>query len=148
MAPIVVPVGIVSLIILTLSSLVLYKRRKLYGGFYLLSHPPLPDFMLMIDENENIQKKIEKLPFILEWEFPRERIRFGKYYYNKNSSTSITLITLYLLLEKKPIYVWLWHPKTSSWRNKPNLKASETFCKSLQLVLPIVPQVLFQSFAK
>ena len=77
--PIVVPVGILSMIILTFSFMVLYKRKKLYGGFYLFSYPPLLDITEMIDENENFHEVIERLPFILEWEFPRERIKFGEY---------------------------------------------------------------------
>ncbi|XP_028411444.1 fibroblast growth factor receptor 3-like [Dendronephthya gigantea] len=73
---IVVPVGIVLLIIFTFLCFVLCKRRKLYGGFYLFSYPPLPDFIEMIDENENLHNEIQRLPFIAEWEFPRERVKF------------------------------------------------------------------------
>ena len=62
---------------LTVSSFVLYKRKKLYGGFYLFSHPPLPDYIEMLDVNKDIHEQIHKLPFIPEWEFPRERITFG-----------------------------------------------------------------------
>ncbi|XP_046852604.1 fibroblast growth factor receptor 1-like isoform X2 [Xenia sp. Carnegie-2017] len=51
-------------------------RKKIYGGFYLLSYPPMPDYIEKIDMNGNIQEQIQKLPFIPEWEFPRERITF------------------------------------------------------------------------
>ncbi len=77
LASIVIPVGLVSVIILFVSLFVLYRRKKIYGGFYLFSYPPLPDYMASLDENGNIQELVQKLPFIPEWEFPRERITFG-----------------------------------------------------------------------
>ena len=76
---IIVPFGVVLLIIMVFSSFVLYKRKKAYGSFYLFSYPPLPDYMESFDINGNVQEQIQKLPFIPEWEFPRERISFGKY---------------------------------------------------------------------
>ena len=75
---IVVPIVILSLIILAVSCVVLCKRKKLYGGFYLLSYPPLPDYMKTLDMNGNIQDQVQKLPFLPEWEFPRDKITFGK----------------------------------------------------------------------
>ena len=72
-------IGLVSLVMLIASSFVLYKRKKLYGGFYLFSHPPLPDYIAMLDINKDIQEQIHKLPFIPEWEFPRDRITFRTY---------------------------------------------------------------------
>ena len=70
--------GLLSMIILAVTCVVLYKRKKLYGGFYLFSHPPLPDYMKMLDMNANIRDQVQKLPFLQEWEFPREKIKFGK----------------------------------------------------------------------
>jgi hypothetical protein len=70
-------IGLISMIMLIASSFVLYKRKKLYGGFYLFSFPPLPDYIAMLDANKGIQEQVHKLPFIPEWEFPRERITFG-----------------------------------------------------------------------
>ncbi|CAB4005680.1 vascular endothelial growth factor receptor 2-like, partial [Paramuricea clavata] len=73
---VVVPTGIITLIISVATCFVLYKRKKIYGGFYLFSYPPLPDYMETLDVNGNIQEQLQKLPFIAEWEFPRERISF------------------------------------------------------------------------
>ena len=81
---IVIPTGLLSFVILFITSYVLYKRKKIYGGFYLLSYPPMPDYNEKIDMNGNIQKQIQKLPFIPEWEFPRERITFSKLVINCN----------------------------------------------------------------
>ena len=75
---IIVPIALISIIILVAASFVLYRRKKLYGGFYLFSYPPLPDYMAILDKNGNIQDQLQKLPFIPEWEFPRERIMLGK----------------------------------------------------------------------
>jgi hypothetical protein len=33
--------------------------------------------MACLDGKENVQEQFQKLPFIPEWEFPRERINFG-----------------------------------------------------------------------
>jgi hypothetical protein len=66
------------MIIVVVAGFVLYRRKKLYGGFYLFSYPPLLDYMEIIDRNGNIQKQLQQLPFIAEWEFPRERISFGR----------------------------------------------------------------------
>lgn len=74
----VVPSGIITMIVLIAICFVLYKRKKLYGGFYLFSYPPIPDYMKNLDVNGNIQEQIQKLPFIPEWEFPRDRISFSK----------------------------------------------------------------------
>ena len=74
-----VPTVIITVIILFATCFVLYKRKKIYGGLYLFSYPPLPDYMKNLDINENIQEQLQKLPFIPEWEFPRERISFRKY---------------------------------------------------------------------
>ena len=73
------------MIIVAVLSIVLYKRKKTYGGFYLISHPPLPDYMKTLDMKANFRDQIQKLPFLPEWEFPRERIIFGGYI-NKNSN--------------------------------------------------------------
>ncbi|XP_028407243.1 fibroblast growth factor receptor 2-like [Dendronephthya gigantea] len=73
---IVVPSGIITITVLIAISFVLYKRKKIYGGFYLFSYPPIPDYIKNLDENGNIQEQLQKLPFIPEWEFPREKISF------------------------------------------------------------------------
>ena len=66
------------MIIVVVAGFVLYRRKKIYGGFYLFSYPPLPDYIEIINRNGNIQEQIQQLPFIPEWEFPRERISFGR----------------------------------------------------------------------
>ena len=76
---ILIPVLTISMILLITTSFVLYRRKKIYGGLYLFSYPPFPDFMESLDVNGNIQEQLQKLPFIPEWEFPRERISFSKY---------------------------------------------------------------------
>ena len=76
---VVVPIGIITMIILVATCFVLYRRKKIYGGFYLFSYPPLPDYMETLDVNGNMQEQLQKLPFVPEWEFPRERISFSKY---------------------------------------------------------------------
>ncbi|XP_046853276.1 mast/stem cell growth factor receptor kita-like isoform X2 [Xenia sp. Carnegie-2017] len=76
MMMLVIPIGVLTLVILLITSYVLYKRKKLYGGLYLLSYPPLPDYIEKIDMNGDIHEQIQSLPFIPEWEFPRERIKF------------------------------------------------------------------------
>lgn len=76
---VVLPIAIITLFILVAICFVLYKRKKIYGGFYLFSYPPLPDYMERLDVNGNIQEQLKRIPFIPEWEFPRERICFSKY---------------------------------------------------------------------
>ncbi|XP_028408446.1 platelet-derived growth factor receptor alpha-like [Dendronephthya gigantea] len=71
-----VPSGMVIMVIVIAISFVLYKRKKIYGGFYLFSYPPIPDYLKDLDVNGNIQEQLQKLPFIPEWEFPREKISF------------------------------------------------------------------------
>lgn len=79
MLSILVPIGIITLFIVTAICFILYKRKKIYGGFYLFSYPPVPDYMENLDIHANMQEQLQKLPFIQEWEFPRERINFSKY---------------------------------------------------------------------
>ena len=66
------------MIILGVCCVVLYKRKKLYGDFYLFSYPPLPDYMERLDMSENFRDQVQKLPFLPEWEFPRDRITLGR----------------------------------------------------------------------
>ena len=73
---VVVPIGVLTITVVAVTCFVLFKRKKLYGGFYIFSYPPLPDYMESLDINGNIQEQLQKLPFLPEWEFPRERISF------------------------------------------------------------------------
>ena len=77
--PIIVTVASITALALCVISFVLWRRKKLYGGFYILSYPPLPDYMGQLDITKDIQEQLRRLPFISEWEFPRERIALGKY---------------------------------------------------------------------
>ena len=66
------------MILLAVPCIILWKRKKLYGGFYLFSYPPVPDYMKNWDVDGNVWDQVQKLPFLPEWEFPRERITFGR----------------------------------------------------------------------
>ena len=66
------------MIILAVTSVVLYKRKKLYGGFYLFLYPHLLDYMNNLDMNANIRDQVLRSPFLPEWEFPREGISLSK----------------------------------------------------------------------
>ena len=83
------------MIIVVVAGFVLYRRKTIYGGFYLFSYPPLPDYMGIIDRNGNIQEQLQKLPFIPEWEFPRERISFGKYFFFAQKSAKMVHVVLF-----------------------------------------------------
>ena len=72
-------IALMPLVLLFATSFVLYKRKKIYGGFYLFSFPPLPDYIETLDKKKDIQEQVHKLPFVPEWEYPRDRITFGMY---------------------------------------------------------------------
>ena len=76
--PIIISVGSITAICLAIVSFVLWKRKAIYGGFYIFSYPALPDYMERLDATKDIQEQLKKLPYISEWEFPRERIALGK----------------------------------------------------------------------
>ena len=65
---------------ITLSTLqVLYKRKKLYGGFYILSMPPSPDYFRGLDPTRPLSEQVNKLPYFPEWEFPREKVQISEW---------------------------------------------------------------------
>ena len=68
---------IVAIVILV--AVVLYKRKKAYGGFYILTLPPLPDYIKKLDPHTPLTEQTNKLPYDAEWEFPRTRLKFCKY---------------------------------------------------------------------
>ena len=75
-------VGCVSFFIVALVifvAVVLYKRKKAYGGFYILTLPPLPDYIKKLDPHTPLTEQTNKLPYDAEWEFPRNRLKFCKY---------------------------------------------------------------------
>lgn len=67
--------GLFIIIILSIMVVILYKRKQLYGGFYVLSIPPSPDYFKKIDPTKALSDQINKLPYFPEWEFPRSKIR-------------------------------------------------------------------------
>lgn len=70
--------GLFIIIILSIMVVILYKRKQLYGGFYVLSIPPSPDYFKKIDPTKALSDQINKLPYFPEWEFPRSKIRLSK----------------------------------------------------------------------
>jgi hypothetical protein len=67
------------LIMLLVFAFVLYKRKKLYGKFYIFTNPPLLDYIEKIDGKRLLVEQTNKLPYLSEWEFPRERVFIGKF---------------------------------------------------------------------
>jgi hypothetical protein len=74
----VIPVGIFSFSIIFVIAFVSCKRIKVYGGLYIFSHPPMPDYIDQLDYNKDVREQIRKLPYVPEWEFPRERVLLRK----------------------------------------------------------------------
>ena len=74
-------IGCVSFFILAIVivvAVILYKRKKAYGGFYILTLPPYPDYIKKLDPHTPITEQTNKLPYDAEWEFPRNRLKFCK----------------------------------------------------------------------
>ena len=69
---------IVAIVIIV--AVILYKRKKAYGGFYILTLPPLPDYIKKLDPHTPLTEQTNKLPYDAEWEFPRNRLKFCKYF--------------------------------------------------------------------
>lgn len=58
---------------------VLYRRKKRYGGFYIFTLPPAPDYIMKLDPERSLLEQTSKLPYDAQWEFPRERLEICKY---------------------------------------------------------------------
>eukprot|EP00794_Sanderia_malayensis_P007017 gene7017-7802_t len=69
--------GVVFLVILlfVLASFLLLRRRKIYGGFYIFSQPPLADYFSEIDPQQALIEQTTGLPYDPVWEFPRKRVK-------------------------------------------------------------------------
>ncbi|CAB4006860.1 vascular endothelial growth factor receptor 2-like, partial [Paramuricea clavata] len=67
---------IVAIVIIV--AVVLYKRKKAYGGFYILTLPPLTDYIKKLDPHTPLTEQTNKLPYDAEWEFPRNRLKFSR----------------------------------------------------------------------
>lgn len=75
----VVAIGIFTLSLIVVIGFLLCKRIKLYGGLYILSYPPMPDYIEKLDCSKDIREQIQKLPYVPEWEFPKEKISLRAY---------------------------------------------------------------------
>ena len=74
----IVSVTIAMFVMLLIFVVVLYRRKKLYGKFYIFTHPPLLDYIEKINSEKLLVEQTNKLPYLSEWEFPRERINIGR----------------------------------------------------------------------
>ena len=68
--------GLVVLLILLVIA-ILYHRKKKYGGFYIFTLPPSPDYIMKLDPERSLLEQTNKLPYDAQWEFPRERLQAG-----------------------------------------------------------------------
>ena len=57
---------------------VMYRRKKTLGGFYIFTLPPYRDYIKILDQNKFIHEQINLLPYLSEWEFPRENVVLRK----------------------------------------------------------------------
>ena len=73
-------VGMFTLSLIAVIAFLLCKRIKLYGGLYIFSYPPMPDYIEKLDCSKDIREQIQKLPYVPEWEFPKEKISLRTWY--------------------------------------------------------------------
>ena len=73
-------VSVALFLMLLLIAAILYRRRQLYGGFYICTTPPLPDMIPRLDSSIALIEQVNKLPYDKRWEFPREQLHFGKFW--------------------------------------------------------------------
>ena len=71
-------VSVALFLVLLLIAAILYRRRQLYGSFYICTAPPLPDMIPRLDSSIPLIEQVNKLPYDKRWEFPREQLHFGK----------------------------------------------------------------------
>ena len=69
--------SVIAILLLSCLVLALYRRKKIYGGFYIFKEPPSPDYFRNLDPSMALIEQTNKLPYDLAWEFPRKRIRLG-----------------------------------------------------------------------
>lgn len=75
---IIVSITIVMFAVLLVIAVVLYKRRRLSKRFHIFHYPPSLDYIERIDDEKLLVEQTNKLPYLSEWEFPRERVFIGK----------------------------------------------------------------------
>ena len=68
---------IVGVLILCLA-VIMYRRKKILGGFYICTLPPYRDYIEILDRSKFIHEEAHKLPYMSEWEFPRGNILLRK----------------------------------------------------------------------
>ena len=73
-----ITVAVVLGLLLLLIVVVLYRRRQLYGGFYIFTLPPMPDYIKKLDSSKTLVAQTHKLPYDPEWEFPRDHLQICK----------------------------------------------------------------------
>ena len=74
-------ISVALLLLLLLIAAILYRRRELYGGFYICTAPPLVDMIPRLDASIPLMEQVNQLPYDKRWEFPREQLHFGKFFY-------------------------------------------------------------------
>ena len=76
-AMIVISVALIMILIVLVC--VLYRRKQLYGGFYICATPPKPDYIMKLDPHKSLIEQVHKLPYDEYWEVPRELLHMRKY---------------------------------------------------------------------
>ena len=74
-------VSVALFLVLLLIAAIFYRRRQLYGGFYICTTPPLPDMIPRLDSSIPLIEQVNKLPYDKRWEFPREQLHFGTFWF-------------------------------------------------------------------
>lgn len=94
----VVAVGIFSLSLIVVIAFLLCKRIKLYGGLYIFSYPPMPDYIEKLDYSKDIREQVQKLPYVQEWEFPRDKISLRMYIIQQCTLLFANFRIIYIIL--------------------------------------------------
>ena len=74
-------VSVALFLVLLLIAAIFYRRRQLYGGFYICTTPPLLDMIPRLDSTIPLIEQVNKLPYDKRWEFPREQLHFGTFWF-------------------------------------------------------------------
>ncbi|XP_032219869.2 hemicentin-1 isoform X2 [Nematostella vectensis] len=67
-------ISITLILFLVVFAVILWRRHRMYGGFYLCTTPPLPDLIKSLDPSTPLIEQVHKLPYDPLWEYPRESI--------------------------------------------------------------------------
>ena len=85
-------VSVALFLVLLLIAAIFYRRRQLYGGFYICTTPPLPDMIPRLDSSIPLIEQVNKLPYDKRWEFPREQLHFGTFWFWLVDAAGIDLL--------------------------------------------------------